>query len=297
MLPTLENIESGIVSIVSGRYTLRDKVGALADVMVMLAVAQAKVQVQSLASNRRGTCGVERKERSTSDEADSGEWPAMLADESKDSSTVSTPLPLDKQVTPSKPSGETAEAVAGQALLDGRMRLATCVLLGQRALLRPAELCSLDLGGIVFSRDGTRAVLNLGWTKGGQRKGVREGATIEDPLLLLLLRFCVEEAKQQGVLLPGGPPEFQRLFIGLLRSLGLGLVGYTPYSLRRGGATSLMARCGDLKELSAIDRWGSVATARLYVDGAAQERTAIRFTAAQGRSVAAARRHLFELTA
>ena len=35
----------------------------------------------------------------------------MLADESKDSSTVSTPLPLDKQVTPSKPSGETAEAV------------------------------------------------------------------------------------------------------------------------------------------------------------------------------------------
>ena len=85
---------------------------------------------------------------------------------------------------------ETAEAVAGQALAEGHLQLATCVLLGQRGLLRPAEFCSLDLGGIVFSRDGKRAVLNLGWTKGGQRKGVREGATIEDPLLLLLLRSC-----------------------------------------------------------------------------------------------------------
>jgi len=112
---------------------------------------------------------------------------------------------------------------------------------------------------------------------------VREGTTIEDPLLLLLLRLCVEEAKQQGVLLPGGPSEFQRLFNGLLKALGLGLVGFTPSSLRRGGATSLMARCGDLKVLTVIGRWGNVATARLYVDGAAQDRTAIQFTAVQHR--------------
>ena len=117
MLPALENIESGIVSIASGRYTPRDKIGALADVMVMLAVAQAKVQVQSLASNHRGTRGVEREKRSTSDEADSEEWPAIPADGSKDSSTVSTPLPPGKQVTPSKPSGEAAETVGQVAVI------------------------------------------------------------------------------------------------------------------------------------------------------------------------------------
>ena len=117
MLPALENIESGIVSIASGRYTPRDKIGALADVMVMLAVAQAKVQVQSLASNHRGTRGVEREKRSTSDEADSEEWPAIPADGSKDSSTVSTPLPPGKQVTPSKPSGEAAETVEQVAVI------------------------------------------------------------------------------------------------------------------------------------------------------------------------------------
>jgi integrase len=192
---------------------------------------------------------------------------------------------------------ETAEALAGTALASGQLRLATCVLLGQVALLRPAEFCGLDLGGVVFSRDGLRAVLNLGWTKGGQRKGVREGVTVTDTLLLVLLRLAVEEAKHCGRLLPGGPAEFQRLFTGLLKSLGLGLIGFTPYSLRRGGATSIMARCGDVNVLTGIGRWGNVATARLYVDGAAQQRTEIRFNAAQLRGIAAARRQLFVMTA
>jgi len=116
-------------------------------------------------------------------------------------------------------------------------------------------------------------------------------------LLLVLLRLVVEEARRCGSLLPCGPAEFQKLFAGLLKNLGLGLIGFTPYSLRRGGATSIMARCGDLNVLTGIGRWGNVATARLYVDGAAQQRTEIRFNAAQLRGIAAARRRLFAMTA
>jgi len=191
---------------------------------------------------------------------------------------------------------EVADALAGQAVADGNLQLATAILLGQRQLLRPSEFCGLDLSRVVFGKGRqSRAVLDLGWTKGGQRKGVREGAVVEDDLLVVLLRYCCEEAGGRGTLLEGGPAAFLKLFGKLLVKLGLQSVGYTPYSLRRGGATSLMSECGDLKALAAKGRWAQTSTARIYVDGAAAQRTALRLTAVQSQRVETARGQLRSL--
>ena len=56
-----------------------------------------------------------------------------------------------------------------------------------------------------------------------------------------------------------------------------------------------MGECGDLKALAAKGRWAQTSTARIYVDGAAAERTALRFSAVQQRSIQAARSHLRQL--
>ena len=53
-----------------------------------------------------------------------------------------------------------------------------------------------------------------------------------------------------------------------------------------------MCECGDLKALAAKGRWAQTSTARIYVDGAAAERTALRLTAVQLQRVQAARSHL-----
>ena len=153
----------------------------------------------------------------------------------------------------------------------------------------------MDLSKLVFSAD--RVVADLGWTKGGARKGVREGAVWSDPQICVLLRYACEEAGYRGKLLPRGYAAFLRSFVQLLQRLGLGTKGFTPYSLRRGGATSLMEREGDLNALAARGRWASTTTARLYVDSAAAERAAITLSATQRRSVQAARRHFCSVMA
>ena len=114
---------------------------------------------------------------------------------------------------------------------------------------------------------------------------------------MLLLRYACEEAGYRGKLLPSGYAAFQRSFVKLLQRLGIGTKGFTPYSLRRGGATSLLEREGDLNVLAMRGRWASTTTARLYVDSAAAERSAIALSAAQRRAVLAARRHFCSVMA
>ena len=71
-------------------------------------------------------------------------------------------------------------------------------------------------------------------------------------------------------------------------SLGLESFNYLPYSLRRGGATAAYVQGMHFDQLLAKGRWQHIATARLYLDQALQEYTALVLPQAVTRKVRAA---------
>ena len=67
-----------------------------------------------------------------------------------------------------------------------------------------------------------------------------------------------------------GAGVFRRRFEELLQTAGLGGLGFKPYSLRRGGATSAFRSGQPLEEVLMRGRWRHVRVARPYiVDGLA----------------------------
>ena len=46
---------------------------------------------------------------------------------------------------------------------------------------------------------------------------------------------------------------------------------YTPYGLRRGGATAMFQYCGSFDRVMDQGRWGSLAACRLYITTALNE--------------------------
>jgi hypothetical protein len=67
------------------------------------------------------------------------------------------------------------------------------LLLGFRSLLRVGEICGLQKYKVNFSAELATAVLELGFTKGGQRRGVEERISIDDPFLVRLLFLHLEK--------------------------------------------------------------------------------------------------------
>jgi hypothetical protein len=81
--------------------------------------------------------------------------------------------------------------------------------------------------------------------------------------------------------------QFRLEFNQLVQEEGLNEV-FTPYSLRRGGATHLYQCCRNLSILTTRGRWQSSSTARLYLSEAQAETQ--RFQGDQARLTAAAAR-------
>ena len=72
---------------------------------------------------------------------------------------------------------------------------------------------------------------------------------------------------------------FRKAFNFIRDELGLDK-GISPYSLRRGGATSDFRSHGSLDKTADRGRWGNVRTCRIYVNTALADQIASRFSAA-----------------
>ena len=74
--------------------------------------------------------------------------------------------------------------------------------------------------------------------------------------------------------------KFYSLFEAGLKWLGLGDVGFKPYSIRRGGATAYFRATRNMEATLDRGRWSSARVARIYLnDGLARE-VELRFSAA-----------------
>ena len=127
------------------------------------------------------------------------------------------------------------------------------------------ERCSLSLSCAQVR--GTRAapVLCLPDTKTSKRHGETEYIAVEDEVAIVLLHWLVARRNGQGTFFTASPAAFRTMFRRLAEAVGLDSAAFTPYSIRRGGATHDYMSHGNLDRSLVRGRWQTGRTARLYI--------------------------------
>ena len=157
-------------------------------------------------------------------------------------------------------------ALAGEAFDCGEFEVGVALLVGFHGVLRSGEIGNALLGDFSLNASGSVLTLDLGFTKGGVRRRVRESVATDDPVLIKLLQVAIERGLPGDLLVLGGTTYLRKVFNLLLKKLGLQGRGYLLYSLRRGGATSMFRAIGNLGAVLVRGRWQSQKTARQYID-------------------------------
>jgi hypothetical protein len=151
-----------------------------------------------------------------------------------------------------------------------RPHLAAAILLGGHCMLRTGELLSASWSSLALDVQATPAsgVLSLGFTKGGSRHGVAESVTIELPWLVYFLEVVrqIVSPAAADTLCQVPPHQFRSLFKEAVDILDCGSWGFQPYSIRRGAATELWRRTGQLSLVTLRGRWMHPTTIRVYVN-------------------------------
>jgi hypothetical protein len=174
--------------------------------------------------------------------------------------------------------------------------LAICILLGYQCLQRNGEILGLWLMDFDYGDGGTvnSAIISLGLTKSGKRRGEHEAVVCDDPILVRMLRaFSRGKDPAQALWLQSGAT-FRSRFRDLYESFALGRrVTFQGYSLRRGGATHLYLLSRSLSLVTTRGRWQNQSTARIYIYEAASEKTRLSISELEKTELDAARSRFF----
>jgi len=157
-------------------------------------------------------------------------------------------------------------AMSCLALRRGWRDMAVVIPVAFYGLLRTLEAASLLVQHCTAAARGGKWVLELGLTKGAQRRGALESVVVAHPIACALLAAAVKDQKPGTFLLQRSMAEFRRNFQSLLWELGLSHLKLQPYSLRRGGATRLFRESGSFDEVAETGRWGHTTTAKVYIN-------------------------------
>jgi hypothetical protein len=153
------------------------------------------------------------------------------------------------------------------------------MLIGYQGLLRTGEITKLKKRDWTWIPRRKLALLLLGDTKGGKRRGEQETISIDDPVLCQLVNEYLARCHDHEPICGRSGPSFRSWFRRLVHSTALGRqVDYKPYSIRRGAATDYFQRTRNLDALAARGRWANVQTARIYVEEAGAEAAEIAIT-------------------
>ena len=153
----------------------------------------------------------------------------------------------------------------GVALKWGQQTFAELLLVGFSTFLRTGELLALRPIDVTLSR--TTAILFIADSKGAKRNFLPlERVEVEDQLAIQALRSLMRRARPHQPFWEGPRPHFMALWHSVTAHLGLQDMGFKPYSLRRGGATSAYRGGVTLDALLTKGRWKNTSTARIYLD-------------------------------
>ena len=133
------------------------------------------------------------------------------------------------------------------------------------ALCRPAEVRALFWKDIEILPDG-RAVVCIDYSKTSVRKFTSESVVISDPFISKVLELAKSCSTDDDLVWPFRVDTFGKMFNAFQAETHT--KGYTPYSLKRGGASSHYLYFKSFEKLCVDGRWNSVKAARIYIDSA-----------------------------
>ena len=128
------------------------------------------------------------------------------------------------------------------------------------------------------------AVILLRDTKSGQRSFFHEAVTVDDALLIALLRHVLVDLCPAERVVGSNAGRFRAQFATAVHALGLDGRLLRPYSLRRGGATWMFRTAGNMQAIVVRGRWQSERSARLYVMEGMGQLANLKLSAAQVES-------------
>lgn len=166
-------------------------------------------------------------------------------------------------------------AFAGLPLETQQQSLAALFLIGFLAFLRTGEMVTLTSEKIAVDPDEGRILLALPSTRTSRQR--EETVCLTDFRLAKLM----QRALTQGALWGGSLGSFRSMFAQFCSFFELEECGFTPYSIRRGGASYAFAQGASFDELLVRGRWQSNRTARLYLDTGRAALIQTRFNARQ----------------
>ena len=190
------------------------------------------------------------------------------------------------------------QAMAMLRVRKGQWRTAAAYLVAFAVFLRTSEILGLRKQDVVLDRGSANtAVLHLGYTKSGKRRGEPESVVLRNSEAVLALGFALEGLDPGDCLVNATPAVFRKQFAEDVRRLGLSSEKYKPYSLRRGGATHQFRSGGTMAEIAEVGRWTHLGTCRVYVNDAVGEVTQVTLPKAVGRTIGALQQELEGLLA
>ena len=154
---------------------------------------------------------------------------------------------------------------AGLAILQQRLDVGVCLLLAVHSFLRTGEVVNLKAADIVVDRDRGRAVVNLGLSRGGIRRGAKESVTVHDSHLVEWISALLSRRLPGDSLLACNAASFRKYFRDLCKFFLLEDFEFKPYSLRRGKATFWFRSTNSFQSVIHRGRWENSKTARIYV--------------------------------
>ena len=107
-----------------------------------------------------------------------------------------------------------------------------------------------------------------------------------------MIKNLLSTMSESDLLLDMPYQEFRRVWYICIENAGLPAMEWRPYSLRRGGATEDFLYHHSFDRTADRGRWSSVKTARIYINEAMSEMSAVASTAKQLEKQAYYRKYL-----
>lgn len=178
---------------------------------------------------------------------------------------------------------ELLEALAALSLSIDESALALLLILGFRCFLRTNEMLHLQWNHLLVlpGQQSINVVLPFSKTSQGNPQVLR----VDDPLAVSLLRAFRPSEDSQALMWPFSLRQFHRTWKQLLRCVHLAPDSFSPYGIRRGGATYFFLSCGNLDTTVTRGRWANSRTAKIYIDDGALALAEMRWSHRQKSAV------------
>lgn len=156
-------------------------------------------------------------------------------------------------------------ALCGWGAFHGHFSFAISLLIGFYGMMRTGEILALHRKDFYSEVNSKKALISLGFTKGGKRAGAAESVVIAHDTAVRPIQRWMKLTRPADYL-TSSPTKWRSLFSEAISSLGITEFGFRPYSLRRGGATWWFGKHHSLDQILVQGRWQAAKTARIYIN-------------------------------